>query len=115
MKVLSLAKESTIRNSAASCNGQCVFKSPVDGPRPMFEDANWDYYGWVISIISADLNAEDVILFYPNRGHAENFIREIMIAAQVVRQARQTVIVFPKHLEEEVNRCVMNINRLGLG
>lgn len=146
-----------------------LMRKPITGPRPLFEDAKWEYYGWVTSISSANLKAEDVILFYRKRGHAENFIREmkngfdlhhfpcqkldanrvygiiaafaynfmrflslitssgkiefakklrfrlVNLAAQVVRQARQTVIVFPKHLEEEVNRCVMNINRLGLG
>ena len=147
-----------------------LMRKPIVGPRPLFEDAKWEYYGWVTSISSGNMKAEDVVLFYRKRGHAENFIRElkngfdlhhfpcqkldanrvygiiaafaynlmrflslitshgkvefakklrfrlVSLAAQVVRQARQTIIVFPKQLEEEINRCIMNINSmLGYG
>lgn len=40
---------------------------------------------------------------------AEKFrFRLVSLAAQVVRQARQTLIVFPKRLEEKISRCFMN-------
>ncbi len=145
-------------------------RKPVGGPRPLFEDARWEYYAWITSISSELMKAEDVVLFYRKRGHAENFIRElkngldlhhfpcqkldanrvygliaafaynfmrflslitspgkiefakklrfrlVSLAAQVVRQARQTVLVFPKHLEWEVQLCLMNIKaKLGCG
>jgi hypothetical protein len=146
-----------------------LMRKPVAGPRPIFEDARWEYYGWITTIGSEIMKAEDVIFFYRKRGHAENFIRElkngfdlhhfpcrkldanrvygiiaafaynlmrfmslitsrgkpefakklrfrlVSLAAQVVRQARQTHIVFPKHLEGEIRRCLMNINQLGSG
>lgn len=144
-------------------------RKPVSGPRPIFEDARWDYFAWITTISSSEMKPEEVVLFYRKRGHAENFIRELKngfdlhhfpcqkldanrvygiiaafaynlmrflslltspgkiefakklrfrlvnLAVQVVRQARQTHIVFPKHLEEEIRRCLMNINRLGSG
>lgn len=147
-----------------------LMRKPVEGPRPLFEDARWDYYGWITSIGSEAMKAEDLLLFYRKRGHAENFIRElkngfdlhhfpcqkldanraygmiaafaynlmrflslitspgkvefakklrfrlVSLAAQVVRQARQTVLVFPKHLKWEIELCLMNIKaKLGCG
>ena len=145
-------------------------RKPVSGPRPIFEDSRWDYFAWITTISGSEMKAEDVILFYRKRGHAENFIRELKngfdlhhfpcrkldanrvygiiaafahnlmrfmslitspgkpefakklrfrlvnLAAQVVRQARQTHIVFPHHLRKEIDRCVMNITTwLGCG
>ncbi|WP_439956688.1 hypothetical protein [Oligoflexus tunisiensis] len=38
----------------------------------------------------------------------------VNLACQVVRKARQTIVIFPRRYEQEVKRCLMNI-KLTLG
>ena len=54
-----------------------LMRKPVEGPRPLFEEAKWEYFGWITSVSSSEMSGEEIVLFYRGRGHAENFIREL--------------------------------------
>lgn len=55
-----------------------LIRKPILGPRPLFEDAKWEYHAFITNMSSQhEMTHDDVILFYRGRGNAENYIREL--------------------------------------
>jgi len=38
---------------------------------------DYDYYGWVTSIGYSEMSARKIVIFYRNRGNAENYVKEV--------------------------------------
>ncbi|MBC7533660.1 MAG: transposase [Oligoflexus sp.] len=54
-----------------------LMRKPILGPRPLFEDAKWEYHAFITSLLSHEMSHDDLILFYRGRGNAENYIKEL--------------------------------------
>lgn len=52
-------------------------RRPRKGQRELFADWQWTYQAYITSISSSEMDGEEIVKLYRQRGNAENYIREL--------------------------------------